>query len=41
MTQAGVTGQDKYWPLKRYLEVHDRSLRDPGGFWDEEARTLP
>ncbi|MFC1987101.1 acetate--CoA ligase [Chloroflexota bacterium] len=28
------------WPLKRYLEIHRRSLEDPEGFWAEEARKL-
>ncbi|MDI6814767.1 MAG: acetate--CoA ligase [Dehalococcoidales bacterium] len=28
------------WPLKRYLEIHRRSLDDPEGFWAEEARKL-
>ncbi|MDP2949005.1 MAG: acetate--CoA ligase [Chloroflexota bacterium] len=32
--------EPKYWPLKRYFEVYDRSLRDPEGFWAEEARKL-
>jgi len=30
----------KYWPLKRYFEVHEQSLRDPESFWAEEARKL-
>ena len=29
-----------YWPFRRYLEVHDRSLQDVEGFWAEEARKL-
>jgi acetyl-CoA synthetase len=28
------------WPLKRYTEIHRRSLEDPEGFWSEEARKL-
>jgi len=32
--------ETKYWPIRRYLEIYDRSLRDPEGFWAEEARKL-
>jgi len=30
----------RLWPLKRYTEMHRRSLDDPEGFWAEEARKL-
>jgi len=30
----------KYWPIKRYFEVHEQSIRDPESFWAEEARKL-
>ncbi len=30
----------RVWPLKRYMEMHRRSLDDPQGFWGEEARKL-
>jgi acetyl-CoA synthetase len=33
-------GETKYWPHRRYFEIHDRSLKDPEGFWEEEARKL-
>jgi acetyl-CoA synthetase len=33
-------GEAKYWPHRKYSEIHDRSLRDPEGFWEEEARKL-
>ena len=37
----GSTSEEiSYWPYRRYLEAHDRSLRDPEGFWAEEARKL-
>jgi len=29
-----------YWPKNRYLEVYNRSIEDPEGFWAEEARKL-
>jgi len=32
---------EKYWPRKRYYEMYERSLSDPEGFWEEEARRLP
>jgi acetyl-CoA synthetase len=31
---------EKYWPGRRFLEVYERSLRDPEAFWAEEARKL-
>ena len=30
----------RLWPLKRYTEIHRRSLDDVEGFWAEEARKL-
>jgi acetyl-CoA synthetase len=32
--------KNKYWPIRRYMDIHERSLRDPEGFWAEEARKL-
>ena len=29
-----------YWPRKRFDDLHERSLRDPEGFWAEEAARL-
>jgi len=29
-----------YWPFKKYLEIYNRSIKDPEGFWTEEARKL-
>jgi acetyl-CoA synthetase len=40
MTQPATIGETKYWPRRRYFEIHDRSLKDPQGFWEEEARKL-
>jgi len=31
----------KYWPHKKYFEVYNRSIEDPEGFWEEEARKIP
>jgi acetyl-CoA synthetase len=39
MTET-VAEEPKYWPRKRYFEVHDRSLRELEEFWAEEARKL-
>ena len=30
----------RIWPLKRYADMHRRSLEDPERFWAEEARKL-
>ncbi|MDO8670828.1 MAG: acetate--CoA ligase [Dehalococcoidia bacterium] len=40
MPNSPASGQQKYWPLKKYREVYDRSLADPERFWEEEARKL-
>jgi acetyl-CoA synthetase len=39
MTGPG-TNESKYWPLRRYLDLYERSLEDPEAFWAEEARRL-
>jgi acetyl-CoA synthetase len=37
----GSTSEEiSYWPYRRYLEAHERSLKDVEGFWAEEARKL-
>src|SRR4030042_2054544 len=36
----GDSETTKYWPIRRYLEVYEQSLKDPEGFWAEEARKL-
>ena len=33
--------KEKYWPVMKYLEVYNNSLKDPEAFWEEEARKLP
>ena len=30
----------KFWPIKRYLDIYNKSLADIEAFWDEEARKL-
>jgi acetyl-CoA synthetase len=36
-----TSSNDKtYWPKNRYLEVYNRSIEDPEGFWSDEARKL-
>lgn len=32
--------ESRYWPLRRYLDLYERSLEDPEAFWAEEARKL-
>jgi acetyl-CoA synthetase len=39
MTNPGME-ESKYWPRRRYFEIYERSLRDPEGFWEQEARKL-
>ena len=32
--------ESRYWPLRRYLDLYERSLEDPEAFWAGEARKL-
>ena len=40
MVYTPLTFGATYWPFKRYFEVYNRSIKDPEGFWSEEARKL-
>ena len=40
MTQPGTAGERTFWPHRKYSDVYERSLKDPEGFWAEEARKL-
>ncbi|MFC1991527.1 acetate--CoA ligase [Chloroflexota bacterium] len=39
-TTSHLPTETRIWPMKRYAEIHRRSLDDPEGFWAEEARKL-
>ncbi len=39
-TAGHLPTNTRLWPLKRYTEMHRRSLDDPEKFWAEEARKL-
>jgi len=39
MTSPSVD-EFKYWPRRRYFDTYERSIQDPEGFWEEEARKL-
>ena len=39
-TTSHLPTETRLWPLKRYTEIHRRSLDDIEGFWAEEARKL-
>ncbi|MFC1957990.1 acetate--CoA ligase [Chloroflexota bacterium] len=39
-TALSLPTGERLWPLKRYTEIHNQSLKDPEGFWAEEARKL-
>ncbi len=39
-TASSLPTATRMWPLKRYTEIHRRSLEDPERFWAEEARKL-
>jgi len=40
MAYTSLTFGSTYWPFKKYLEIYNRSIKDPEGFWTEEARKL-
>ena len=40
MVHSPLTSGSTYWPFKKYLEMYNRSIKDPEGFWAEEARKL-
>jgi acetyl-CoA synthetase len=40
MVISSTSEEVSYWPYRRYLEAHERSLQDPESFWAEEARKL-
>ena len=40
MVDQNESHESKYWPHGQYLEVLERSLADPEGFWAEEAQKL-
>jgi acetyl-CoA synthetase len=40
MVHSTLTSGSTYWPFKKYFEVYNRSIKDPEGFWAEEARKL-
>ena len=39
-TASHLPTETRLWPLKRYSEMHRRSLDDPEGLWAEQARKL-
>jgi acetyl-CoA synthetase len=40
MSYTPLNFTSSYWPFKKYLEMYNRSIKDPEGFWAEEARKL-
>ena len=32
--------ESRYWPLKKFFDIYERSIKEPEGFWAEEARKL-
>lgn len=37
---AALPFKAKYWPIRRYLDYYEESLRDTEAFWNREARKL-
>ncbi len=40
MAELSLPFDTKYFPLKKFTDIYQRSLADPEGFWDEQARQL-
>jgi len=40
MSHISLPFESKYWPMKRFSDVYERSLREPEEFWAEQARQL-
>ncbi|MFC1984139.1 acetate--CoA ligase [Chloroflexota bacterium] len=40
MSQLSLPFESRYWPLKRFFDVHERSIKEPEEFWEEKAREL-
>ncbi len=38
--ERGLPFKRYYCPMRRYLDLYMRSVRDPEGFWDDQARQL-
>jgi acetyl-CoA synthetase len=40
MAEISLPFEEKYYPVKKFLDLHRRSLEHPESFWDEQARQL-
>ena len=40
MSQVSLPFESRYWPLKKFVDVYERSIREPEEFWAEQARQL-
>ena len=40
MSQSSLPSESKYWPLNKFFDIYDRSIKDPEAFWAEQARNL-
>ena len=40
MTELSLPFESRYFPLKKFLDIYQRSLREPEEFWGEQARQL-
>ncbi len=40
MTTESTPAESKYWPMKKYLDVYNKSLENIEEFWENEARKL-
>lgn len=40
MSDASLPFGTKYWPSRKLVDLHSRSLADPEGFWAEQGRHL-
>jgi acetyl-CoA synthetase len=40
MPELSLPFESRFWPVKKYLDLYNRSLADIEEFWDEQARQL-
>ena len=40
MAHLSLPFESRYWPLKKFFDVYERSIKEPEEFWAEEARKL-
>ncbi len=40
MSQVPLPFESRYWPLSKFFDIYERSMKEPEEFWAEQARQL-